>query len=245
MGERAARPENGAPPRVVVKTPGMGAGSVATTGAGGDGVAHIRLTRPEKRNALSIALRDEMSDALDELADDEATRCVVVTGEGEVFSAGFDLKEFEQPELADRLWASSDRWHRTLLEFPLPLVAAVNGAAYGGGFDLAVMCDVRVAAETARFAHPEHRFSDVVYGPLHELVGGAVARDLALTGRPVGALEAQAIGLVTAVVPGAELADAAQVIASEIASAPREIVLRMKRKILRRGRIEPGATLDL
>lgn len=223
----------------------MAEGLVETTRPRDDGVAILRLARAEKRNALSIALRDEMSDALDELAADEAARCIIVTGEGDVFSAGFDLGEFEQPELAERLWASSDRWHRTLLEFPLPLVAAVNGPAYGGGFDLAVMCDVRVAADTAVFAHPEHRFSEVVYGPLHELVGGAIARDLALTGRLVGAPEAQVIGLATAVVPDDQLADVARGLAAEIAAAPREVVLRMKRKILRRAGIEAGRTLDL
>src|SRR5215207_133132 len=105
-----------------------------------------------------------MSDALDELAGDEAVKTVVITGAGDVFSAGFDLREFEQPELADELWASSDRFHSTVLRFPLPLVAAVNGPALAGGFDLAVMCDIRVAAATARFAHPEIRFGDVVFG---------------------------------------------------------------------------------
>ncbi|MFO7590320.1 MAG: enoyl-CoA hydratase/isomerase family protein, partial [Acidimicrobiia bacterium] len=106
---------------------------------GDDGVATLTLRRPEKKNALSIALRDEMSDALDGLAADERVRTVVVTGVGDAFSAGFDLDEFARPDLADALWASSDRWHRTILEFPLPTVAAVNGLAYGGGFDLAVM----------------------------------------------------------------------------------------------------------
>lgn len=239
-------PAYGPPPRaLLIQTHGMAERFVKTTKPGDDGVATVRLCRPAKRNALSIALRDAMSDALDELAADEAARCIVLTGEGDVFSAGFDLREFEQPELAEELWASSDRWHRTVLEFPLPLVAAVNGPAHGGGFDLAVMCDVRIASETAVFSHPEHRFSDVVYGPLHDVVGGGLARDLALTGRPVGAAEAQAIGLVAAVLPASELTDAARAIATEIAAAPRDVLLRMKAKILRRARIEPGATLDL
>ena len=84
----------------------------------------------ERRNALSIALRDEMSDALDALAADDDLRVVIVTGAGSVFSAGFDLDEFgrlTEPVFAAGLWASSDRWHRTVLEFPLPTVAAVNG----------------------------------------------------------------------------------------------------------------------
>ena len=90
-----------------------------------------------------------MSDALDHLARDERCRALVVSGRGDVFSAGFDLDEFADASLADRLWASSDRWHHTVLEFPVPSIAAVNGGAYGGGFDLAVMCDLRIAASTS------------------------------------------------------------------------------------------------
>src|SRR5262245_37479005 len=142
-------------------------------------VAALTLDRPEKRNALSVALRDEVSDALDTLAADVELKAVIVTGAGEVFSAGFDLREFdtaaEDPAFSAALWASSDRFHHTVLEFPVPTIAAVNGAALAGGFDLAVLCDVRIASTTARFAHPEFTFADVVYGPLHDLVGGAVA----------------------------------------------------------------------
>jgi enoyl-CoA hydratase/carnithine racemase len=209
------------------------------------GVVTLTLVRPERKNALSIALRDEMSDALDRLAADDAVRVVVVTGAGDVFSAGFDLGEFTEPEISEALWASSDRWHRTLLEFPLPLVAAVNGPAYGGGFDLAVMCDLRVAAASAHFAHPEHSFSQVVYGPLHDLVGGAVARDLVLTGRRIGAEEAERVGLVSRVVGADELLDAAGAVAAEIALAPRDVLRAMIAKIRRRAGITPGGTLDL
>ena len=205
----------------------------------------VTLDRPEKKNALSIALRDEVSDTLDRLAGDEAVKVVVVTGAGDVFSAGFDLREFEQPELADELWASSDRFHATVLRFPLPLVAAVNGPALAGGFDLAVMCDLRVAADTARFAHPEITFGDVVYGPLHDLVGGAVARELCFTGRVVRADEAKALGLVSAVVPGGELLDAVTGYTDAIVRAPRDVLLRTKAKVIRRAAVTTGATLDL
>jgi len=218
---------------------------ISVSGPGTDGVATLRLQRPQKRNALSIALRDEMSDALESLGVDDNLRVLVITGGDEVFSAGFDLEEFAVDELAEELWASSDRWHRDLLTFPLPTVAAVGGAALGGGFDLAVMCDVRLASETARFAHPEHRFSQVVYGPLHDLVGGAHARDLALTGRPLDAQEALTLGLVSRVVAPGELLDAPAAVAREIAVAPRDVLVTMKAKILRRAGIRPGATLDL
>jgi enoyl-CoA hydratase len=210
-----------------------------------DGVAVLALDRAEKKNALSIALRDEMSDALDALADDERLRVLVVTGAGDVFCAGFDLKEFSQPERADELWASSDRWHHTVLTFPLPTIAAVNGGAFGGGFDLAVMCTLRVAADTASFGHPEHAFSQVVYGPLHDLVGGAAARDLALTGRTIDAAEAYRLGIAMEVVSRDEVVETARGVAVTIAEAPREVLLQMTTKIRERARVALGGTLDL
>ena len=144
-----------------------------------DAHAVLTLDRPTKKNALSTALRDEISDALDDLAGDESVKAVVITGAGDTFSAGFDLSEFpralEDEAYARTLWASSDRYHHAVLRFPVPTIAAVNGAALAGGFDLAVCCDLRVAATTARFAHPEYTFGDVVYSPLADLVGGAIA----------------------------------------------------------------------
>jgi enoyl-CoA hydratase len=213
-----------------------------------EGVATVTLNRPDKKNALSIAVRDAFSDAIDALAARDDLKVVVVTGAGDTFSAGFDLREFDRLDdtaFAETLWASSDRWHRTCIEFPLPMLAAVNGAALAGGFDLAVMCDLRVAADTARFAHPEITFGDVVYGPLHDLVGGAVARDLCFTGRAVDAHEALRLHLVSAVVPAADLPAEAARYAAQIARAPRDVLLRTKAKAVRRSGVAARATLDL
>ena len=218
---------------------------VRVSDIGDDGVGVLTLDRAEKKNALSITLRDAASDALDALAADERLRALVITGAGDTFCAGFDLDEFSKPELTDELWASSDRWHRTVLEFPLPTVAAVNGGAYGGGFDLAVMCTLRVASDTARFGHPEHAFTQVVYGPLHDLVGGSIARDLVLTGRRIDAVEAERIGLVSRVVPFDHVVDEARAVAAQVALAPRDVLLLTTAKIHRRAGITPGATLDL
>jgi enoyl-CoA hydratase/carnithine racemase len=212
--------------------------------------ALLRLNRPERRNALSVALRDAVSDALDRLAVDESVKAVVITGAGEVFSSGFDLKEFDRAAADDafmrELWASSDRFHRTVLCFPLPLVAAVNGPAVAGGFDLAVMCDLRLASTTARFAHPERSFGDVVYGPLAALVGGAVARELTLGGREVTAEEALALHLVGEVVEPDELAARTDAVVDRICVSPRDVLVRTKAKALRHAGVDPtSATLDI
>jgi enoyl-CoA hydratase/carnithine racemase len=214
-----------------------------------DGIATLTLDRPERKNALSVELRDRLADVLDALAAEVAVRVIVLTGEGDVFSAGFDLKEFEvaidDPAFGERLWASSDRYHRAVLNFPLPIVAAVNGPAIAGGFDLAVMCDLRIASETATFSHPEVTFGDVVYAPLHDLVGGAIARDLCFTGRKVDAAEALSLHLVTQVVAPDELAGAASAVAQQIARVPRDLLLRTKAKTLRRAGVTVAGTLDL
>ena len=190
-----------------------------------DAVARLTLNRPDRRNALSVELRDAMSDALDELADDEHVSVVIITGADETFSAGFDLTEFERAgedaAFDEALWASSDRWHRTLRTYPLPTVAAVNGPALAGGFDLATMCDLRVAAHSAWFARPELSFSPVIYNVLRDLVGGAVARELSFTNRRLSAAEARDLGLVNRVADDDEIETAALELATEVASVAR------------------------
>jgi enoyl-CoA hydratase len=213
------------------------------------GVCTITLNRPDKKNALSIALRDELSDALDTLQANKELKVLVITGASTIFSAGFDLGEFQEAALDEeyraRLWASSDRYHHTVLNFPLPTIAAVNGPAIAGGFDLATLCDVRVAVEEAYFSHPEIAFGDVVYSLLHDLVGGSIARELCLTGRKVTAAEALEKNLVSRVVTADELAAATNEYASMIAQAPRENLINTKAKILKRAGIERGGTLSL
>jgi enoyl-CoA hydratase/carnithine racemase len=215
-----------------------------------DGHAVLTLNRPEKRNALSVALRDAISDALDSLATDEAIRCVVITGAGSVFCAGFDLSEFtraaDDEAFGRELWSSSDRYHDTVLRFPLPTIAAINGPALAGGFDLAILCDLRIASTTARFAHPERTFGDIVYGPLHDLVGGAVARELTIGGRELDAAEALGVHLVGEVVAPEQLVDATRAAVARVCAMPREVAARTKAKALRRaGFGGETPTLDL
>jgi len=213
------------------------------------GIVRVILNRPGRKNALSTALRDRVSDALDTIAADETVKVIILTGAGNSFSAGFDLNEFAEASRDEpfkaRLWASSDRYHLTLLHFPLPVIAAVNGPALGGGFDTAVLCDIRLAGHSARFGHPEAAFGDVVYGPLHDLVGGSVARDLCLTGRLIDAGEALRLDLVAAVVEDETLAEAALRMAAGIARAPRPVLMRSKAKFIARAAVGFSTTLEL
>lgn len=221
---------------------------VLASGPDGDGVAVLTLNRPEKKNALSIALREEAVSILGRLADDEALKVLVIRGSGDCFSAGFDLREFAvtDPGHTERLWRSSDLFHHAVHRFPLPVIAAVDGIAYAGGFDLAVLCDLRIATHRATFAHPEAAQGPVVYGPLHDLVGGAIARELVLTGREVDAAEALRLHLVTEVTDPGGLTERARALAQEVSRAPRDVLLRNKAKFTARSAISPGTpTLDL
>jgi enoyl-CoA hydratase len=209
----------------------------------------LTLNRPHKKNTLSIALRDEITEALDQLAATSEVKVVVITGAGNTFSAGFDLNEFQladnDPQMKEALWASSDRYHHTCLHFPLPLIAAVNGAAIAGGFDLATMCDIRIACPEAYFSHPEMTFGKVMYSPLHDLVGGAVARELCLTGRRVNTDEALTLRLVSSVVPRQELEAEVARFTALMTRAARENLMDTKAKAIQRAAFTTRATLEL
>jgi enoyl-CoA hydratase len=200
------------------------------TEVGEDGIGLLTLGRPEKRNALTIRMRDEITQVLVEWGDDPAVRIVVLIGAGPAFCAGFDLTEFGQPELSRRIRHNSSAYHRAVWSFPKPLVAAVNGPASGGGFDLAVLCDMRIAAAEATFAHPEIKFGGPpLFTPLRWIVGDGAARDLCLTGRKIDAPEALRIGLVSRVVDQAALAGEALGVARRIAEAPQRTLEITKR----------------
>jgi len=187
-------------------------------------VATLTLNRPEKRNALSSALRAEMAHAFGELAADDSVSVVVLTGAGSVFCAGFDLSEFDQSGDVVSHFTDDDNpvvFHTALGTFDKPIVGAINGPALAGGFDVACQCDIRIAADTAVFGHPEIKFgAPTMFTQLSYIVGGGIARDLALTGRKIDAVEALRIGLVSSVVPAAEIREAATACARQIAEAP-------------------------
>jgi len=196
--------------------------------------AIITLNRAEKRNALNTGLRDEVRAALEELESDDSISVAVITGAGPVFSAGFDTSEFAASSPAAVFAGeSARRYHHRLQHFAKPLVAALNGPAMGGGFDIATLCDVRIAAESAAFGHPEVKFgAPALYEPLAAIIGGGIARDLCLSGRRIDAAEALRIGLVSQVVPADQLLDAARAAARTIAEAPLATLTGMKRSMV-------------
>jgi len=199
--------------------------------------ALVTLNRPNKRNALSIALRYQIDQCLAELEADDAVSVVVLAGAGPSFCAGFDRSEFfvQTPEHVQALQDSTDRFHLRLMNFAKPLVAAIHGPALGGGLDLAALCDVRICAENAVFAHPEIKFgAPTLYGPLAEVIGGGLARDLCLSGRRIDAQEALRIGLVSKVVPAERLQSEALALANTIAEAPLAALKTVKQMIIGR-----------
>lgn len=188
-----------------------------------DGIGVITLSRPEKRNAISIRMRREISSCLDHWKDSAAVGAVILTGQGDAFSAGFDLSEFARPDRFEELFASSSQYHRDIWNFPKPTIAAVNGLAVGGGFDLATLCDIRIGSESCAFAHPEIKFgAPPLFTPLRWIVGDGWARDLCLTGRRIAATEAHRIGLLSEVVEADRLLERAVELGRTILEAPPE-----------------------
>jgi enoyl-CoA hydratase len=196
------------------------------------GVATLTIDRPAKRNALSRALRDELLARLAALAEDDGVRAVILTGAGPAFCAGFDRSEFESAAMAE-VFVASLEYHRRVYTFPKPLIAAVNGAALGGGCDLAAMCDVRLAARTAVFGQPQVRFgAAAVYDLMREVLPTGAAREMCLTGRTYTAAEALSLGLVTAVHEPEALMAAAREMAASIAALPATLPAGIKRQFL-------------
>ena len=190
-----------------------------------DGVAFVTLNRPAAANALSHAVVKGLETALGELRGDDALRAVVLTGAGEkAFSAGADLKERRGMSL-DETRAFVRELNRVMdlvAAFPRPVIAAINGVAFGGGLELALACDIRLAADRAEVGLTETRLG-IIPGAggtqrLPRLTGVAVAKELILTGRRIGAARARELGIVSEVVPAAELPAAAARLAAEVAA---------------------------
>lgn len=188
-----------------------------------DGVAWITLNRPEVLNALNAKLVDELDRLFAEVADDAGVSVLVLTGAGEkAFAAGADISEIHQKDALSgvAMAEKGQRVLRRLESMGKPSIAAVNGFALGGGCEIAMACTIRIASEKAKFGQPEVNLG-IIPGyagtqRLTRIVGRGVAMELVLTGRIVDAAEALRIGLVTQVVPPADLAAAAEKLAKTL-----------------------------
>jgi enoyl-CoA hydratase len=196
-----------------------------------DAVTLVRLNRPEALNALNATLMDELTQVLDETEADASVRCVVITGSERAFAAGADIKEMASKSYADVFTEDfiTRNWER-VTRCRKPVIAAVAGYALGGGCELAMMCDFIIAADTAKFGQPEINLG-VIPGAggtqrLTRFAGKSKAKDMVLTARMMDAGEAERCGLVSRVVPAAELISTAMEAAKKIAAlSPNSVMI--------------------
>ena len=198
------------------------------------GVARVTLNRPDKRNALSLDLRAEFTEALGELAGDDDVRCLVLTGAGSAFCAGMDTSEFGGDRAhRERIVALSIAAFEALGSCPMPVVAAINGPAVAGGFALALLCDIRIASSTATMGFLENRRGiPPSYAAARAALPSSLATELCLTGRLLDAQEALDRGVVSAVHDPGQVRTAASELAAQIAAAPPTASLETKRRVL-------------
>jgi enoyl-CoA hydratase len=206
-----------------------------------EGVAIITLDRPDVLNAMNDPMRTELTRCFTELADAEDVRVIVVTGAGErAFSAGADIREFVEPRVPVRF-----REHRKRLDFrqamdrcPQPIVAAIRGFALGGGLELALACDIRIAGEDAQLGLTEINLAIIPGGGgtqrLPRLVGRGKALEMILTGARLGAAEALRLGLVERVVPPPDVVPTAMELARSLA-AKAPVALRYAKEAVVKG----------
>ena len=192
----------------------------------GDGVAHLSLNRPRRRNAYSVAMRDDFAEALYAAALDDEIRALLITGQGPAFCAGADLSEFgsaPSQTIARRVRWQRDVWGQ-LIDLPKPIVAAAHGYCIGSGLELMLLADVRIAAADAIFAMPELHLGMIpAAGGTQTLPASsspATALDLLLTGRRFTAAAALRYRLISRVVPPGDLSAAAWQIARRLATIP-------------------------
>jgi enoyl-CoA hydratase len=207
------------------------------TAATEDGIAVVTLNRPDVLNALNQTTMNELMSALEEFERDASVRCIVITGAGRAFAAGADIKEMAGATAAQMLASYRfQQWER-IRKITTPIIAAVNGLALGGGCELAMLCDIIVAAETAQFGQPEINLG-IMPGAggtqrLTRAIGKYRAMEMVLTGRPIPARQAEAWGLVTKVVPPEVVLDEAKVLAREIAGKAPVAVRLAKESVLK------------
>jgi len=202
------------------------------------GVGLIQLNRPDALNALNAGLMEELSHALDDLEANKNIGAIVITGNEKAFAAGADIKEMQSRSFIDVYQADfiTKDWER-IDQCRKPVIAAVAGYALGGGAEIAMMCDMIIAADTAKFGQPEISIGTLPGAGgtqrLTRAVGKSKAMEMCLTGRLMEAEEAERSGLVTRIVPAAEMLDDALTVAAKIASMSRPMSMMTKEAVKR------------
>ncbi len=225
---------------------------MVTTEVGADGVAVLALSRPDRLNALSTAVAADLHRAVDDVATNPAVRAIVVAGEGKAFCAGADIAEFAEldgpAQFGDFIGRLTESLN-ALAECPKPSVAALHGLAFGGGLELALACDIRIADESARLGVPE-----IKLGLLPGAAGTArlprmlpvpVARHMLLTGEPLTAGDAHRYGLVAKVVPAGQARPEARAQAADLAALPPLALAAAKRLLAANHSIPESAAIEL
>jgi 2-(1,2-epoxy-1,2-dihydrophenyl)acetyl-CoA isomerase len=204
----------------------------------------IVLNRPDKMNALDRAMQDGILRALEDAASDRACRALLLTGEGRAFCAGQDLAALPDADARDAIERFYNPLVRRVRTLPMPVICAVNGVAAGAGANIALACDIVLAARSARFVQA---FAKIALIPdcggtwfLPRLVGDARARALAMLGEPVAAEQAEAWGMIWKAIDDDALMPQAEALAAQLAAGPTEAYALMKRALL----AAPANTLD-
>lgn len=213
-----------------------------------EGYAKVTLNRPGEMNAISREMRRELEECFNLLESDADVRAIILTGGDYVFCAGMDLKEMSalpDSEITDYFRGIS-RYLKQISGCRKPVIAAVGGIALGGGFNLATVCDLIVASESAIFSHPELKFGlNPLFNPLRQIVGMAKAKELTMIGEPIAAKEALRIGLVNKVAPPEKMMAVAESIAGELAARLPSAIEAVKRISAIVPRLDMGSALDL
>jgi enoyl-CoA hydratase/carnithine racemase len=211
-------------------------------------VGLCRIDRPEARNALSPEMMEQLATAVEDFDADPEVRCIVIAGSDEVFVSGADIGALAEREFHESLFHPTAGFWRRLAECRTPLIAAVSGWALGGGCELALVCDLIVASETAVFGQPEITLGIIPGGGgtqrLARTVGKQRAMELVLTGRRFDAREAERMGIVNAVVSKREWLEAATELAGRIASRPPIAARLAKQAVLAAEETAMGAGLE-
>ncbi len=215
-----------------------------------EGIATVTLHRPRVLNAMNKRMWEEIGAALTDAEKDPAIRVILFTGEGRAFSTGADLKESKTRSAEayrDYLVELQDG-SRRILRCPKPTVAAINGYALGSGYELALACDIRIAAEDARIGSPEARVTSSVTGGamrlIQDLVGPGKARELLFTAENIDGREAERIGLVNRAVPADALLSTAREMGAKIAANSAFSIRMIKRGLLMAGEVSLDALMD-